>query len=353
MARLILHIGQAKTGSTSIQHTLGANRDALETRGFVYPATRSIADRHHLVALLAFDRIGGSYSVVTRMGRNREAANARARREWDAAVAARQALPDHTAILSSEVLFRAMAEHEQLRMRDLLASIGDSIRVLAYLRSPGPHYLSIAQQLLKSHSTLVQPNTGRAIAVANAYAASIGVTCSFRVFDRKLLKHGDAVDDFLDWAGIPDSAGLSKVHDSNTTLSAEAMAVLARLSRPEAPRTPRERLEQRRIYDAVRRADRKLPDATRPVIRPEISEHLWRVSTDLLPLRDRFGIEFPDVDYSIAGKDAGQPAPHIGRLDELCGYDVTRATMLEAWARDRLQPRWRERLARWLRGSAE
>jgi hypothetical protein len=69
------------------------------------------------------------------------------------------------------------------------------------------------------------------------------------------------------------------------------------------------------------------------VIRPEISEHLWRVSTDLLPLRDRFGIEFPDVDYSIAGKDAGQPAPHIGRLDELCSYDVTRATDLEAIAR--------------------
>ncbi len=350
MARLILHIGQAKTGSTSIQHTLGANRADLLSRGFVYPATGRIADRHHLIALMAFDRIGGSYSVVTRMGHDRDAANARARQEWDAVMAERRASPDHTAILSSEVLFRAMTPQEMPRLRDLLTPIGTDITVLAYLRSPGPYYLSMVQQMLKSHSTLTQPVTGRAVAVADAYAGALGVTCGFRVFDRETLRNGDAVDDFLDWAGIPDNAGLKRVRDSNTTLSAEAMVVLARIGRPKAPRTPRERREQRRVYDAVRRADRKLPGATRPAIRPGICERLWRVSTDLLPLRDRFGIAFADVDYAIAGKDAGQPAPKIGRLEDLCTFDGARAAELEALARPMAQGSLIARVLAGLRG---
>lgn len=112
----------------------------------------------------------------------------------------------------------------------------------------------------------------------------------------------------------------------------------------------RERREQRRVYDAVRRADRKLSGATRPAIRPGICEHLWRVSTDLLPLRDRFGIVFADVDCAIAGKDAGQPAPKISRLEDLCTFDGARAAELEALARPMAQGSLIERVLAGLRG---
>ena len=57
MARdLILHIGTTKTGSTSIQHVLAQNRDALLAQGVLYP--RSPGDpQHDLLAYAMMENI--------------------------------------------------------------------------------------------------------------------------------------------------------------------------------------------------------------------------------------------------------------------------------------------------------
>lgn len=55
MSRVILHIGQSKTGTTAIQHFLAANRDGLRQAGVLYPDIRNRgmslgATDHNLVA---------------------------------------------------------------------------------------------------------------------------------------------------------------------------------------------------------------------------------------------------------------------------------------------------------------
>ena len=52
MARVVLHVGMHKTGSTSLQETFAANRKLLARHGFVYPeVTRGDPAHHGLAAL--------------------------------------------------------------------------------------------------------------------------------------------------------------------------------------------------------------------------------------------------------------------------------------------------------------
>lgn len=50
-AMLILHIGRHKTGTSSIQHFLHANREELKKHGFIYPEPIAALAAHHGIAL--------------------------------------------------------------------------------------------------------------------------------------------------------------------------------------------------------------------------------------------------------------------------------------------------------------
>lgn len=65
--KLILHIGRPKTGTSSIQHFLAANAEALAAEGAVYPrAGRRAPDRrglraaHHALAAICDGRLEGA-----------------------------------------------------------------------------------------------------------------------------------------------------------------------------------------------------------------------------------------------------------------------------------------------------
>jgi hypothetical protein len=122
----IVHIGAAKTGTTSVQASFAAVRDTLPELGVLYPGTGS----KHKVEM---DQVLG-------------------RREGAALLRLRQALddhPDHRVVLSAERLAQQLTPEVQ-RVHEV---VGEPMHVVLTLRSVADFLASMWQQEVKSGET--------------------------------------------------------------------------------------------------------------------------------------------------------------------------------------------------------
>lgn len=130
MNRVILHAGLGKTGTTTIQATLAANRAALAPLGVAYPG---VAEAHHdLVGL--FHPGGTGHFWFRNRDMDADAARAAATTQMDAvADAARTGVP--VIVLSSEYLHRMPAPH-LTEMEAQVAALGYQLETLCFIREP-------------------------------------------------------------------------------------------------------------------------------------------------------------------------------------------------------------------------
>ena len=210
---LILHIGQSKTGTSSIQRVLGARRAALAALGVCYPSSPGWANHGMLPAsLVPLDMLGHFHPNLWE-GMGPEARLARFRREFAAEMAA---LPANTrlVVLSAEQCGGLLSTREAIgRLRDLLAPLAARIRVVMYLRRQDSHFASGYTQGLRvaqiGPPTLPRVGPERLrhydyAAQLDDWAAVFGeAAIEPRIFERGRLLNGDVVDDFLALAGIP------------------------------------------------------------------------------------------------------------------------------------------------------
>ena len=335
--KLVLHIGQGKAGSTAIQDSLYAAKDELLSHGCLYPENTFIKGRHHWISPLIFDNPMRFPSVVQRMGFDKEEAKRRALDEWHHLKSQiGQHKPSHL-VLSSETIFGAMSKGEVERARQHLSGFSDDIRTLAYIRSPVSRYLSLVQQKLKATATIVQPGPTHVSSVLRSYEKVFDKPVETRVFERSHLLDKDAVVDFLDWAKLPVDSGKVKSIQSNESVSSEAMAVMLELS-PNRLAINQEELALKRMrFRAVLLADKDLEMPTKPKLKPEIADYIVRVSPDLLELRDAYGLEFSDVDYSLIGTASPQERPAITHIHQICEFDRERQKLLKIQAEANLE----------------
>lgn len=210
---LVLHIGQSKTGTSSIQRVLGARRAALGAMGVCYPASPGWANHGLLPASLVPVSALGHFHPNLWEGMGPEARLARFRREFDAEMAA---LPPATRliVLSAEQCGGLLATREAIgRLRELLAPLAARIRVVIYLRRQDSHFASGYTQGLRvaqiGPPALPQAGPERLRhydygALLDDWAAVFGeAAIEPRIFERGRLLNGDVVDDFLALAGIP------------------------------------------------------------------------------------------------------------------------------------------------------
>lgn len=132
---VLLHIGPAKTGTTTLQSALHNSRQALAANGVDYPPVV----RHPRSAFggAAFERPPAGYS-------------ADAHREWAALAAATRSSRALRTVLSSEVLAGASAQRAQTTIADL----GGSVSVVVTLRPLAAILASRWQQYVKERMTL-------------------------------------------------------------------------------------------------------------------------------------------------------------------------------------------------------
>jgi hypothetical protein len=323
--RIVIHGGQPKTGTTSIQETLYANAGGLLSAGYYYPIAQ---ERRHnqkwlLPSLVSREHWGRG---VARGGDQQETLNheifARmvpAMREEIAAAS------PHTMILSAENIYN-FERDDHAAFRSFLTAFSPDQQIICYVRSPSSQYLSKIQQGFKSHANMAKPGSyktkihGRYKTMRKAYDGRV----TFCAFQPSALAGGDVVRDFLEQIGLESAIidGMEKVR-SNVSVSAEGMVLMQRYHR-QFPAEDQGRFSPRgeAFLAALERAENGLP-VTRPRLLPAVKRLVDHANRDdLLAIRDQIGLVFDDVDY--AALEANEAPERIVTRDagEIVAYDA-------------------------------
>lgn len=220
--KAILHIGDAKCGSSSIQASLHAARGALLDHGILYHSPRPTNGHFSYITLL-----GGK----TRGDDTQQASIARENIQQTRELI-RIHSPEYLAI-SGESLFSARPD----ALWQLLSEIDDSIEeahVVAFLRHPVDLYLSMVQQTLKANHEFSGPVQYRRDTPATfrkwlAHDRCASVTVA--LFDRSAMKNGSVVSEFSEIFRTITGTNLLSLpeYNENFSLSAEQMIALQKL----------------------------------------------------------------------------------------------------------------------------
>lgn len=291
---LILHIGDMKTGSSSIQATLDSNRDLLRGAGCFYPPCGKY-ENHVLLTLPCQSRLPRQFAHVD----SRDVLVARAERHWQRIGKAVDKHAPGKLILSAENLLGMRASEvsgflDQARQH--LPGV-TSVTAVCYLRRNSSHYTSRLQQRIKA-SWLLPPLQPNLYVPRLDFWASQTDRLIVREMARNTLAGGDVVPDFLETV-LPGTvpAGMT-VERRNETISAEGMRILRGFRRTALP-------DRNGLFDPlstqVLRIIRNVEQGigaelglTKPRLKTECRAFLDRDSEDLRQLRDRFGLDLID-----------------------------------------------------------
>lgn len=200
MSILFLHIGMQKTGTTSIQNILYANRTSLLASGIYYPGSE--INNHSLNFMPMFKSTPSTTSAfrgvpVDAIPESLE----QFERFW---ISEFKKTKYQKFIISAEAL-NNLTRKEVPRVKDFVAPYFDEIKVVAYVRHPVEFIPSLIQQLVKSgeyfddiYDFVKRQCKRAAIPALSAWVHSFGAqNIIIRPFDRAEFREGELVKDFL------------------------------------------------------------------------------------------------------------------------------------------------------------
>ncbi|MDJ0823738.1 MAG: hypothetical protein QNJ09_18260 [Paracoccaceae bacterium] len=328
--RLVLHLGHAKTGSTAIQRALRASDQALARAGVLFPDPER-HDNHQLIFPHLTGELPEDPVQMEALGGDAQAARDNAARLWDLLMYRIADEAPDTVVISSENHFRPFGEEALATLRARCAEIAAETEVIAYLRSPASFFLSNAQQDVKKRPEFryLSPSRFRDT-LEPLLEAGPGPVTAVR-FARDVLAGGDAVSDFfacclpeVEVDGIKRGAA-----EENTTVSAEAMALLQEVFRGTR--------DLPSGYDSNRKALRKIlvacdaavPGQTRPRLHDHVRALAEARCTDLEWLAETFDIRFPDVSqHDLSPEEAEAQYVQLRDIADLCPIDPERQDAL-------------------------
>ena len=286
MKTLLLHIGTAKTGTSSIQESLARAQDLGAIRPVRFPMPWRERDHFRLGTLyLPYERL----PRVSQKGRARVELSRRLYRR----ALFNELRPAHNAILSSEMMpILNTAEARKLR-RDLEAAGFRKFIIVLYVRDPADFYVSRIQQDLKVSSRLRDPMSFRypfrevSETWEQVFPGSVIVR---RYVDNPEY---DVVQDFS--GVVLEHFGVELPRLSvrmNATISAEGMEILQRYrasfwSELDGMGTPDTNLLVTRLQQSCSEIRQ-----TAPALRPEIAAHIRaNHRADAEFIRERYGMD--------------------------------------------------------------
>lgn len=210
--KLVAHIGTPKTGSTSIQRFLDANRERLVARGFYFLRSPGETNNASLPrCCLGNDKIDDRFfkrrgiDTLTKL----EAFRTQVLRDLDDEL---RGLPSHvhTVITSSEHYYSRLRTNDEIcRFRDVASKYFTDIEIVVYLRSQVDVAVSLYSTELKlgSSRTLREFVAQHCVSDNDYYnyyrtlkkwVEIFGKNkVSVRLFDRKEFINGDLLDDIV------------------------------------------------------------------------------------------------------------------------------------------------------------
>jgi hypothetical protein len=293
MPRLVLHAGLPKTGTTSVQQFLDANRGALAEQGVFY---RPVGDRrnrqdHNFLAMAFWPRVQRIYAG--RYGDDLERLQRDSRDAWDTLLDEFRRADHEVLLVSAEFFTRANVKPIAEFVREQLADF--DVSTVFYLRQPSAHYVSWLQQHVKGAGSLLPYSRQRSRWMPRLRRWEHVGDVVLREFDRGSLVGGDIVDDFASVIGV-DVTGMERPADANESISAEGMDLLMehrRIHFPDGPDRihPETMALFRQIGECERHWGARTP-LTSPCLHPELASYLDSDIEELRRLERRYGFHY-------------------------------------------------------------
>jgi hypothetical protein len=328
MTKLILHIGYGKTGTTHLQSAFQQNHTALLDQGVLYPIMRNGFTKHaplvpHIAALKnpsPYHQIWAESDPISE-----------SRHHWEDTVAQISSAQPHTVVLSDESFINCHGRTAE--MAACLSPYFNEICAVAYVESPQKLFLKTMQQWLKTRGIA---NTGRAQPYRkqlSSFAANPVFDFQAHIYDVAGFPNGDILAHFTDLY-CPEWPNIDAVHASgakNRGFSAEAMSVAETYGAFLHEDNLAARIQKwSGVCRTIIAADAAVTGYERPKLLEPVADHIQRSHPDLLWLRDRFGLEFRDVDYTIASSDPEVAHPPL-KVGSLCPVNSDRKAELLAY----------------------
>lgn len=247
--RCVLHIGTEKTGTSTIQHFLSANREALARDGIVYPRfTGPRGGSQWGFTAVAMDCPWKSdIGVALDIRSEQDAANYRKQLAAALTEELHAVEPANTLLISSEHFHSRLDTRESIaRLKSFLAPWAEEFEVMLYLRRQDRVALSHYSTKIKSGNPepAVFPSADEDglpyyYDYERIFANWAGVfgeaAIRVRLFEREELKNGDLITDFCETAGIS-AEGLLRPGTVNESLNLQGMHFLTEVNR-QIPKT--------------------------------------------------------------------------------------------------------------------
>ena len=297
--RFILHIGDGKCGSSSIQYSLKAAQKQLEKHRVVYQTSGDQDSHFNLVTL-----VGGS----TRGDDNKQ------RRLAEATISKlKSASAKADYILLSAENFLQFGPKRVHQILDLISPLITSIDVIAYVREPVGMYLSIVQQALKGNHVFPHPNSyTRDLATPLlSWKTADGVrSITVHSFDKKTLIGGSSVTDFAHVLEtiIGSKINLSDFH-KNTSISSEQIILLNRFKREiEIHLSGKRTVSSNRLIDLFEKINREKFIGCKPELKTAVSRLIMERNKGNM---QRLTEAFPNLFFSSLDTTESESEPDL------------------------------------------
>ncbi len=228
--RCVLHLGLAKTGTTSIQNFLFENRGTLLDRwDILYPGPES----NHFHFQTMFSRQPGNLLQVRRQGITSEADArafaARYRETFEQELA--RTRPD-TLLLSSEY-FSSMEAAELGELSDYLHSIAREVQLLVFVRDPWSFATSSAQQLIRDglHQGPLVFGYGYYVVLVRRFESVFATKALVRPYIRLGSQRTDAIAEICDVLAVDRTSLVDVDRRDNPSLGYTTAAILSEINR--------------------------------------------------------------------------------------------------------------------------
>ena len=330
--RFYLHIGNPKTGTSTLQRAFKENRGYLRKQNILYPEVLAPSNSHAPLNPYLTTPGNPGHPMWRRVTDNPDELARESQKSWEH-VKAQVANEDwETLIISDEMLSGRFFRDTDGQLVPAMKSLYPDVTVVYYIRDVCDQYLSMAQQLIKHTPKVPRPNRNRYEKVVTRVREAEFGTLHVRHFDRSAMVGGDILNDFCT-AFLPeidvDRLSIAKP-EANSSLSPEAMALNLEFIRGNCEGFPDpDRQQKLKFLQSLYKHDRSVEGWARPALNPAVAAAILTLNTDIAFVADAFG-------HDLTGGKTETCAPEIAEatfagiqeIADICAVDTERQEAL-------------------------
>lgn len=252
--KIWMHIGAAKTGTTSLQYWLMNNRHALEDRGLLFPKTPG---KFNHIALAAYALEGSKgmeeLRITCRANKHPSIGAFRQKFASDLKEEVNEKGCNQLVFSNEHCSARLKSISEIERLRNFLQHFCNDVQIILYIREPIEFLSSWYSTMIASGGSSDFPydpsddllNAVDWLKMFRMWASVFGdEAITVRRFDRSNLVEGDLVKDFCDILSL-DPAGLENAGRMNESMGLKSILFMKQLNKT-LPRIENGRLNPER-----------------------------------------------------------------------------------------------------------